>query len=55
MKRDLGYMPEADDACLVCMANGGALDDEEGNMDDSDASSVVSAGLFHVNLQLYIQ
>ena len=34
-----GYMPEADVARLVGMAIGGALDyDEDGDMDDSDAS-----------------
>ena len=32
-------MPEADVACLVGMASGGALDyDEDGDMDDGDAS-----------------
>ena len=47
-------MPEADDACLVGTASEGALDyNEDGDMDDGDASSalsalssVVSAGLF---------
>ena len=46
-------MPEADDASLVGMASIGALDyDEDGEMDDGEASSalcalsVFSAGLF---------
>ena len=50
-----GYMPETDEARLVGMASEGALDngEEDGDMDDGDtssalsaASSVVSAGLF---------
>ena len=37
-----GYMPEADDADLIGMDSGGALDDdEEGDMDNSDASVAI--------------
>ena len=38
-----GYMPEADDTRLVCMASEGALDyNEDGDMDDGDVCSALS-------------